>query len=57
MYQTKNFEEIKFCNGAILCDQMRSFDWKERRVQFCSQLSPSILEEALDIFVTLLQLK
>ncbi len=44
-------EEI---NGAILCDQMRSFDWKERRAQFCCHLSPIILEEALDIFLTLL---
>lgn len=42
-------------SGAILCDQMRSFDWKERKAEFHSRLSHSILKEALDIFETLLQ--
>lgn len=28
--------------GAILCDQIRSFDWKERHASFISHLPPAI---------------
>lgn len=37
----------KEINGAILCDQMRSLDWKARKAKFVTHISPSILAEAL----------
>lgn len=40
--------------GAILCDQMRSLDWKARKAKFVTHLSPSILEDALMKFRLLL---
>lgn len=40
--------------GAILCDQMRSLDWKERRAKFISHLSKTSFEEALAKFQVLL---
>jgi len=33
--------------GAILCDQVRSLDWKARKAKFVAHLSTSILEDAL----------
>ena len=40
--------------GAILCDQIRSLDWKARKAKFAVHLSPSILEDALAKFRVLL---
>lgn len=41
-------------HGAILCDQIRSLDWKARNAKFITDLSPSILEDALAKFRALL---
>jgi mRNA interferase MazF len=43
--------EIK---GAILCDQMRSLDWKARKARFIVQISSSTLESVLAKFRVLL---
>lgn len=40
--------------GAILCDQIRSLDWKARNAIFVSHVSASILEDALSKFRVLL---
>lgn len=34
-------------HGAMLCDQIRSLDWKVRKAKFVSRLSTSIFEEVL----------
>lgn len=43
--------EIK---GAILCDQIRSLDWKARQAKFLAAVPDSILEDALAKFRVLL---
>lgn len=40
--------------GAILCDQVRSLDWKARNVKFAFHISPLVLEDALAKFQVLL---
>lgn len=40
--------------GAILCDQIRSLDWKARKCKFVIHLQPLILEEVLAKFQVLL---
>lgn len=40
--------------GVILCDQIRSLDWKVRKAKFVIHLSTSILEDALAKFQVLL---
>jgi mRNA interferase MazF len=44
-------EEIQ---GAILCDQIRSLDWKARKAKFITHLHNLIFEEALAKFLVLL---
>ncbi len=39
-----NYNDIK---GAILCDQIRSIDWKERKVTKITKLDKKILNEVL----------
>ncbi|WPY01514.1 Type II toxin-antitoxin system PemK/MazF family toxin (plasmid) [Candidatus Trichorickettsia mobilis] len=39
-----NYNDIK---GAILCDQIRSMDWKERKVTKITRLDKKILNEVL----------
>jgi len=39
-----NYNDI---NGAILCDQIRSMDWKERKVTKITKLDKKILNEVL----------
>src|SRR5713226_4497925 len=34
--------------GGILADQIKSLDWKERRIQFAATLPRDIMEEVLD---------
>jgi mRNA interferase MazF len=41
-------------NGAILCDQIRSLDWKARKAKKFAQAAEDILEEALAKFKVLL---
>jgi len=33
--------------GAVLCDQVRSLDWKERKASKITTLSEGLLEEAV----------
>lgn len=46
-----NTNEIK---GAILCDQVRSLDWKARNVKFVTHTPSLIMEDALAKFRVLL---
>ena len=46
-----NKEKIQ---GAILCDQIRSLDWKARKAKFLTHLPLPILEDALVKFRLLL---
>jgi mRNA interferase MazF len=41
--------------GAILCDQVRSLDWKARNAQYAAKLSSQLLEIALAKFKVLLE--
>lgn len=40
--------------GAVLCDQIRSLDWKSRKAQFVTHISSLMLEEILAKFKVLL---
>lgn len=40
-----NEEEIK---GAILCDQVRSFDWRERKAEKITKITKDQLQQALE---------
>jgi mRNA interferase MazF len=46
-----NKDEIQ---GVILCDQIRSLDWKARKAKFAMSVSPSIMEEVVAKFSVLL---
>jgi len=46
-----NLDLIK---GAILCDQIRSLDWKARNAKFITAIPTSVLEEALAKFAVLI---
>lgn len=46
--------EENLVKGAILCDQMRSLDWKARKAQFILHLAPSIVADVLARFQVLL---
>lgn len=51
------FEVVIECNGikgAVLCDQVRSLDWKARKAKFATILSLSIVMDALAKFQVLL---
>lgn len=48
---TINYDEI---HGAILCDQIRSLDWKARKAKFITHLSPVILTDVMAKFRILL---
>lgn len=39
--------EIEGVNGAVLCDQIRSLDWKARKAKFVTHLSLVIIEDLL----------
>jgi mRNA interferase MazF len=39
--------EIEGIKGAVLCDQIRSLDWKARKAKFVAKISPVIVEDAL----------
>lgn len=44
------FEEVlclEKINGALLCDQIRSLDWKERRARYATLLPADIFNRAL----------
>jgi mRNA interferase MazF len=41
-------------HGGILCDQMRSLDWNERKAKFISHISKTTFEDVLAKFQILL---
>ena len=46
--------EIEGKLSVILCDQIRSLDWKSRKANFITHLPAIIFEEALEKFKTLI---
>lgn len=46
-----NLKEIQ---GAVLCDQIRSLDWKARKAKFITHLPSSLFEDSLAKFKVLL---
>lgn len=44
-------------HGAILCDQIRSLDWKTRKAKFAQHLAAFLLEDAIAKFRVLLPLQ
>ncbi|MBA2368249.1 MAG: endoribonuclease MazF [Candidatus Protochlamydia sp.] len=53
-YPFEHIIETGEINGAILCDQMRSLDWKARKAKYIDQISASSLENVLSKFRVLL---
>lgn len=49
-----NKDEIQ---GAVLCDQIRSLDWKARKAKFAMRIPSSIMEEVIAKFSVLLPSK
>ncbi len=45
---------LKEIQGAVLVDQMRSVDWKERNIKYMSKISYEILYEIEDLLYTIL---
>ncbi len=43
--------------GAVLCDQIRSLDWKARKAKFVTRIPLSIMEDVLAKFSVLLPLR
>lgn len=41
-------------HGAILCDQIRSLDWRVRKAKFITRLPPNIMANVIAKFVPLL---
>ena len=41
-------------HGAVLCDQMRSLDWRARNARYIGTITPSDLEDVLARFRVLL---
>lgn len=39
--------EVKGVKGAVLCDQLRSLDWKARNAKFVANISPLLMQEVL----------
>lgn len=46
-----NKDEIQ---GAILCDQIRSLDWKARKAKLAMRISSSMMEDVIAKFSVLL---
>jgi mRNA interferase MazF len=46
-YPFEELVEIDGVKGAVLCDQIRSLDWKARKAKFKAQISPLIIENVL----------
>lgn len=44
---------LKFVKGAILCDQIRSFDWKARKAKFLGTIPDNIARDCLAKLETL----
>ena len=46
--------DVHGIKGAILCDQIRSLDWKARHAQFVGRLSPLLMTDVLSKFRVLI---
>ncbi|MBI4357344.1 MAG: endoribonuclease MazF [Gammaproteobacteria bacterium] len=46
--------QTKHVKGAVLCDQTKSLDWKERDARYITKLSSNQLEEIIEKFMVLL---
>lgn len=46
-YPFEHLVVINDTEGAILCDQIRSLDWKARHAKFVTQISPIDLQDIL----------
>ena len=44
----------KKVDGAVLCDHVKSIDWKVRKAKFIEKISESTLEEVLEIIELLI---
>lgn len=53
-FETKIPENINI-NGVILSDQIKSFDWKKRNVDYISTIQPNTFNEVIDKLGTLLE--
>ena len=53
-YPFEIFIEIDDIKGVVLCDQVRSLDWKARKARFVANISPSIVTDMLAKFQILL---
>lgn len=40
--------EGKKINGAVLCDQVKSLDWRERNVEFIEKIDPEKMEAVIE---------
>jgi len=48
--------EVKISkNSVVLCDQVKSLDWRTRHAKFKDKASDSVLEEALEKLRTLIE--
>lgn len=46
--------EGKEINGSVLCDQIRSLDWKARKAKFITRISSAVLQDIIAKFKVLL---
>lgn len=58
--QKKGYDyEVEIPNGkvtgVILCDQLKSFDWRARNIKYICPLEPDIFEDAQNKFLTLIE--
>ncbi|MCL2765913.1 MAG: endoribonuclease MazF [Treponema sp.] len=44
----------KNINGAVLADQIKSLDWKTRKIEFIYRISPEKIDEIIDKILVLL---
>jgi len=40
--------DLKKIKGAVLCDQVKSLDWKERNIEYIERISEKDLEEVIE---------
>lgn len=57
--QIKNYPfevlvKTKVINGAVLCDQIRSLDWRSREAKFITHIEPDLMATILAKFSVLL---
>lgn len=45
---------LKHIEGAVLCDQIRTLDWHERKTTYGGRVSPALLQEVSEKIVALI---